>query len=163
MKAGVTRDHILNPRVCTACSDTEFFSRKVDGPGRRGRRDGVRRPRQRLAPGANADAPRRPEEAPTAAASASQEASLTDEERRLNRLIRCPYGQKKVYIRSVIDGQSGDTSKPHIALRCAVMETSAKPTGGYNIVQKDYIEKVCCADYIHCPTYQEFLRRQAKR
>jgi hypothetical protein len=94
---------------------------------------------------------------------APQEISLTDEQKRLNLLIRCPYGQKKVYIRSVIDGQSGDTSKPHIALRCAVMEFVGQAMGGYNIVQKDYIEKMCCADYAQCRAYQEFLRRQAKR
>ena len=30
-------------------------------------------------------------------------------------------------------------------------------------VSDDYIEKVCCADYIQCRAYQEFLRRKAKR
>ena len=87
----------------------------------------------------------------------------SDVRKNLNRMMRCPYGQKKVYIRSVLDGSSGGTSKPVLALRCAVMEYVGQAMGGYNIVMKDHIEKVCCADYLHCQVYQEFLRRKAKR
>ena len=162
LEAGLHRSNIFNPRVCTACTDTEFFTRKVDGPEGGagamafGLRDTVSLRRQLDARRAAVRMRRRQTAAP-------QEISLTDEQKRLNLLIRCPYGQKKVYIRSVIDGQSGETSKPHIALRCAVMEFVGQAMGGYNIVQKDYIEKMCCADYAQCRAYQEFLRRQAKR
>jgi hypothetical protein len=162
LKAGVNRNRIFNPRVCTACSDTEFFSREVDGAaGGAGamafgiRDDGSLR--------AQLDRRRAAQKMRRRQAPAPQEASLTGEEKRLNRLIRCPHGQNKVYVRSVLDGQSDETSKPHIALRCAVMEHVGQAMGGYNIVMKDHIEKVCCADYIHCRAFQEFLRRKARR
>ncbi len=162
LEAGLHRGNIFNPRVCTACTDTEFFTRKVDGPsgGAGAMAFGVREGdslRKQLDTRRAAVRLRRRQTA------APQEISLTDEQKRLNQLIRCPYGQKKVYIRSVIDGQSGETSKPHLALRCAVMEFVGQAVGGYNIVQKDYIEKFCCADYVQCRAYQEFLRRKAKR
>jgi copper oxidase (laccase) domain-containing protein len=162
LKAGVNRNHIFNPRVCTACSDTEFFSREVDGAaGGTGAMafgildDGSFR--------AQLDMRRAAQKMRRPWSPAPQETSLTGEEKRLNRLIRCPHGQNKVYVRSVFDGQSAETSKPQIALRCAVMEHVGQAMGGYNIVMKDYIEKVCCADYLHCRAYQEFLRRKAKR
>ena len=85
-----------------------------------------------------------------------------EEQNRLNRMIRCPYGKKKVYIRSVLDGTSVKTSKPEIALRCAAMAYVGKALGGYNIVSKDYVESVCCGDYPQCETYQELLRRQRR-
>ena len=162
MEAGLLRSHIFNPRVCTACTDTEFFTRKVDGAdgGAGAMAFGIRDTdslRRQLGTRRAAVRMRRQQ------ASAAQEASLTAEEKRLNQLIRCPHGRNKVYIRSVIDGQSDGTSKPELALRCAVMEYVGQAVGGYNIVQKDYIEKVCCADYVHCRAYQEFLRRKARR
>jgi hypothetical protein len=162
MKAGVHRSHIFNPRVCTACSDTEFFSRAINGAagGTGAMAFGIRDEgslRRQLDMRRTAHRMRRQQ------AAAPEELSLTDEQKRLNLLVRCPHGQKKVYVRSVIDGQSAETSKPHIALRCAVMEFVGQAMGGYNIVLKDYIEKVCCADYISCQAYQEFLRRKAKR
>ena len=162
MKAGLHRSHIFNPRVCTACTDTEFFSRKVDGPdgGAGAMAFGIR---DNGSLRAQLDTRRAAVRMRRHRASAAQEVSLTEEEKRLNRLIRCPHGQNKVYIRSVIDGQSDGTSKPQLALRCAVMEYVGQATGGYNIVMKDYIEKVCCADYVHCRAYQEFLRRKARR
>ena len=162
MEAGLHRSHAFNPRVCTACTDTEFFSREVDGAagGTGAMVFGIRDNgslQAQLATRRAAQMARRQQ------AAAPQEASLTEEAQRLNRLIRCPYGQKKVYIRSVLDGSSGGASKPHIALRCAVMEHVGQAVGGYNIMQKDYIEKVCCSDYVKCKAYQEFLRRQARR
>ena len=163
MEVGLNRNTVLNPRVCTACSDTEFFSREVDGAGGGtgaiafGIRD-TGSLKAQLVTRRTAQLARR-----QAAAAVPQEVSLTDEEHRLNRTMRCPYGQKKVYIRSVLDGSSGGTSKPVLALRCAVMEHVGQAVGGYNIVQKDYIEKVCCADYKQCKAYQEFLRRQKRR
>lgn len=159
LKAGIHRSRIFNPRVCTACSDTEFHTRLVDGPnGGVGamvfgiRDDGSLRSQLNVRRGAAKAKPR-------PAAAAPEAESLTDEEKRLNRLIRCPHGHNKVYVRSVFDGQSAETSKPHIALRCAVMEHVGQAAGGYNIVLKDYIEAFCCADYVNCEAYQEFLRR----
>ena len=162
LEAGLHRSQIFNPRVCTSCADTDFFTRQIDGPGggTGAMAFGVR---DSSSLRATLDTRRAAQRMRRQRASAPQEVSLTDEQMRLNRLIRCPYGQKKVYIRSVIDGQSGDTSKPHLALRCAVMEHVGQAMGGYNIMQKDYIEKVCCADYVQCRAYQEFLRRQARR
>jgi len=162
MEVGLNRNTVFNPRVCTACTDTEFFSREVDGAASGagamafGIRDNGSLKTQLVARRAAQVARRQ------AAAAAPQEVSLTDEEHRLNRMMRCPYGQKKVYIRSVLDGSSGGTSEPVLALRCAVMEHVGQAVGGYNIVQKDYIEKVCCADYPKCKAYQEFLRRQKR-
>jgi copper oxidase (laccase) domain-containing protein len=162
LKANIHRSHIFNPRVCTACSDTEFFSRTLDGAatGAGAMAFGIRDDgslRRQL------DIRRVAQKMRRHAAPAPEEVSLTDEQKRLNLLVRCPHGQKKVYVRSVIDGQSAETSKPHIALRCAVMEFVGQAMGGYNIVMKDYIEKVCCADYVNCQAYQEFLRRKSKR
>jgi polyphenol oxidase len=162
LKAGVHRSHIFNPRVCTACSDTEFFSRTIHGAagGTGAMAFGIRddgQLRRQLDMRRVAHRMRRQQ------AAAPEEVSFTDEQKRLNLLVRCPHGQKKVYVRSVIDGQSAETSRPHIALRCAVMEFVGQAMGGYNIVLKDYIEKVCCADYVNCQAYQEFLRRKAKR
>jgi hypothetical protein len=162
LEAGLHRSQIFNPRVCTACADTEFFTQRIDGAGGgtgamafgirdssslrmtlNTRRAALRMRRRR--------------------ASTPQDISLTEEQQRLNRLIRCPHGEKKVYIRSVINGQSAETSKPHLALRCAVMEYVGQAMGGYNIMLQDYIEKYCCADYRQCQAYQEFLRRKARR
>jgi hypothetical protein len=162
LEAGLLRGQIFNPRVCTACADTEFFTRRVDGPdaGIGAMVFGVRDSsslRTSLRMRRAAQRTRRQQTHAT-----PQEVSLTEEQIRLNRLIRCPYGQKKVYIRSVIDGKSDETSKPHLALRCAVMEHVGQAMGGYNIVQKDYIEKICCADYAQCQAYQELHRRKAK-
>jgi copper oxidase (laccase) domain-containing protein len=163
MEAGLNRNQVFNTRVCTACMDTEFFSREVDGAGggAGAMAFGIRDTgslRAQLGARRAAQIQRRQQ-----AAAAPQEVSLTLEERRLNRLMRCPLGQKKVYIRSVLDGSSGGASKPVIALRCAVMEHVGQAAGGYNIVQKDYIEKVCCGDYVRCKAYQEFLRRQGRQ
>jgi copper oxidase (laccase) domain-containing protein len=162
LEAGLHRSQIFNPRVCTACADTEFFTRQIDGPadGTGAMAFGVR---DSSSLRATLDTRRAALRMRRRQSLAPQEASLTEEQQRLNLLVRCPYGQKKVYIRSVIDGQSGDTSKPHLALRCAVMEHVGQAMGGYNIMQKDYIEKICCADYVQCRAYQEFLRRKARR
>jgi hypothetical protein len=164
MKAGLPRGRILNSRVCTACRDTEFFSRTADGA------DGGA---GAVVVGVQADAAfmeqltqRRggmKEQLAVAAAKpqvADETESLMQEERRLNALVRCPYGQKKVYVRSVLDGRSAGASKPEIALRCAVMREMGHAVGGFNIVSRDQIIAVCCGDYIHCPTYQELARRQ---
>jgi len=162
MKAGLPRIRIFNSRVCTACRDTEFFSQTADGTdGGAGavaigvRSDGVfgeqlvqrRASIKQLQPAA-------------AAAPESPEVSLMEEQRRLNALVRCPYGQKKVYVRSVLDGRSAGATKPEIALRCAVMREMGHAVGGFNIVTRDQIIAICCADYAHCPTYQELARRQ---
>ena len=161
-KAGLRRSNIFNPRVCTACTDTEFFTREVDGEagGAGAMAFGIR---DNGALRAQLDVRRAAERVRLPQAAATQEISLSDEEKRLNRLIRCPHGQNKVYIRSLFDGQSAETSKPQLALRCAVMEHVGQAMGGYNILTKDYIERVCCADYLHCQAYQEFLRRKARR
>jgi hypothetical protein len=161
LEAGLHRSQVFNPRVCTACADTEFFTRRVDGPGA-GTGAMVFGVRDSSSLRTSLQVRRAAQKARQHKAQAPQEASLTEEQIRLNRLIRCPYGQKKVYIRSVLDGQSAGKSKPHLALRCAVMEHVGQAMGGYNIVQKDYIEKVCCADYAQCRAYQEFHRRKAR-
>ncbi len=90
MEVGLNRNTVLNPRVCTACSDTEFFSREVDGAGGGtgaiafGIRDNGSLKAQLVTRRAAQLARRQ------AAAAVPQEVSLTDEEHRLNRRDALP-------------------------------------------------------------------------
>jgi hypothetical protein len=171
LRAGVRNDHIVNPRMCTACLDTKFFSRKSQGAWVAAgavaagvRDDGTLeqiRAKRRTVQGA----PARPDPAARNGGSAARAGippSLLEEERRLNRLVRCPYGRNKVYVRSAFDGQSAETTEPVIALRCPILVETRQIKAGYNIVLKKYIEEVCCADYERCRAYREYAKRQGR-
>jgi len=156
--------HILNTRICTACRDSEFFSRAVEGSstGAGALMVGVMDNDGSLAETlrarkARADALERRASRTGQVQAHVAEPSLSEEERRLNSMIRCPYGQKKVYVRSVIVGGSDETTQPAIALRCAVMAHVKITAEGYNIVGKDYIEHYCCSDYEECEAYKAFM------
>jgi len=172
--AGLHRDRIVNPRACTACFETEFFGQEAGGPaagaivlgvGDKKGTLGLRRTklRARMAENATAAAASgRRVGSEREAASGADKSSLLEEEQRLNRMIRCPYGQKKVYVRSVFTGQSAETSEPEIVLRCQVMAYVGQAASGANIVTKEYIEAFCCADYAHCETYRLFSSQQKR-
>ena len=164
LNAGMLRGHITNCRLCTGCMDTNFFSRKIEGSGAAGaivvgiRGDSMleavraaQRAQRAQSPesGTNA-APPSPVNAP----------SLTDEEHRLNKTMRCPYGHNKVYIRFLLTGESTEASKPVLALRCDIMAHVGLAAAGYNIVLVEYIERFCCGGYERCAAYQEFSKRR---
>ena len=88
---------------------------------------------------------------------------LLAEEKRLNKAMRCPHGDNKVYVRCLLTGQADQAGKPEIALRCAVMEHVGQAMGGYNVVDKEYIQDYCCGDYESCTAYQDLLRRRRKQ
>ena len=90
------------------------------------------------------------------------DSSLTEQEHRLNKMMKCPYGRNKVYIRSLLTAGAQDTSEPEIALRCAVMAYVGQAAGGFNVVTQDYIERYCCGDYKRCKAYQEFRKRKRR-
>jgi len=161
--AGVRPARIHNARLCTSCKPFDFYSRLAGGAGSGAgaviigisdrddfssvlirRREHTAERRQKRAEDD----------------SWVDDVSLTIEEERLNRLMKCPYGQKKVYIRSLLTGESTQTSKPELALRCAAMQYVGQARGGYNIVDKAYIEQYCCGDPTQCAAYQEMRRRQ---
>ena len=162
VQAGLRSGNVFNARACNACKDTQFFSRVIDGPSTGAgavvigvKDDGAF---GRMLAARKASAPiraRRRRQEPR-----QRDPGLLEEERRLNAAMRCPHGEKKVYVRSVILGTSNGTTKPRIALRCAIIEHVGQAMGGYNIVDKEYIERVCCGDYEACIAYQEFLRRR---
>ena len=166
LQSGLNGDNILNSRTCTACRDTEFFTRRVDGPaaGANAVLIGVKDD------GAfsNMIAARtaRAAEEPIQHAQEDEngdEPGLLMEERRLNASMRCPYGENKVYVRSLFDGLSDTTSEPVIVLRCDIMQYVGHAGGGYNVVDKDYIEEYCCGDYKACPSYRLFLQQRRRR
>ena len=164
LQAGLRSGNVFNARACNACKDTQFFSRVIDGPSTGAgavvigvKDDGAF---GRMLAARKASAPiraRRRRQEPR-----QRDPGLLEEERRLNAAMRCPHGEKKVYVRSVILGTSNGTTKPRIALRCAIIEHVGQAMGGYNIVDKEYIERVCCGDYESCIAYQEFRKRQRK-
>jgi hypothetical protein len=154
--AGLKRDRIFNPCVCTKCNCFEFYSRTADGPRaganaavigalNRGnfeevlerRREGSAAPRAFAPPAAKVDG------------------SLTEEEKRLNDAMRCPYGRNKVYIRSLLTGTS-QTSAPEICLRCKIIAHVKLAPEGHNVVDKAYIEEYCCGHYEACPAYRKY-------
>jgi len=162
LQSGFRGKNVFNSRTCTACRDTEFFSRLVDGPSAGagavvfGVRDDGSFGRMLAARKANASARgHRARKIPSA-----ETPGLLLEERRLNAAMRCPHGENKVYVRSLLDGRSDRTTKPEIMLRCAVIQHVGQALGGHNIVDKRYIEKYCCGDYEACRAYQEFVRRR---
>jgi len=163
--AGVRDARIHNARLCTSCKPFDFYSRHAGGAASGAgaaiigisdendfasllvrRREHMAERRQRQAEDD----------------SWVDEISLTIEEQRLNSMMKCPYGQKKVYIRSLLTGESTETGKPELALRCAAMQYVGQARGGYNIVDEAYIRKYCCNDPAQCPAYQELRRRQKK-
>jgi len=161
-RSNLRRDNMLNKRVCTACRDSEFFTRIVDGPdaGAGAVMAGVMDPDGAL----SATLHRRKLHAEALARRASRTqqasvdvASLSIEEARLNKAIRCPYGQNKVYIRSVLLGDAGGATQPVIALRCAVIAHVGLANEGHNIVKKDYIEQYCADAFEECEAYKLFM------
>jgi hypothetical protein len=165
LNAGLLRENITSSRLCTGCLDTRFFSRKIEGAEaasgaivigiRGGERFEAVRAEQRAHRAQSLHAVAGKDVLPSVS-----EPSLTEEERRLNRAMRCPYGRNKVYIRSSLDGASRAALKPVLALRCDIMAHVGQAAAGYNIVFKEYIERFCCADCQRCPAYQEFSKRR---
>jgi len=166
--SNIARDHRLNSRICTGCRDSEFFTRAVDGPdcGAGAVLLGVMDPDGGLAKRLTARKiysekilrhKVREREVQMAAP------SLTEEQHRLNREIRCPYGVKKVYIRSVLTGRTSRIpTEPVLALRCAVLAATGLALEGYNIVEKDYIEEYCAGRYEECEAFIAYQRMQGK-
>jgi len=162
MAAGLVRSRILNPRLCTGCRDSEFFTRHVDGPetgagaltagvmDRNGSLVEVVAVRKKRAMIAKKSSRRK---------RAPQAPSLSEEEARLNAAIRCPYGRNKVYIRSEILGGIRGVSEPEIFLRCEVMAVAGLAEEGYNIVPKGYIETYCAGDFEACAAYQAYRKQ----
>jgi len=74
----------------------------------------------------------------------------------LNRRMECFAGRNQVYIQSLILGQ-GRTSKPRIALKCALR----KKFGYKPDVYYEFIRDVCCNDPSACPAHQEFQSRHS--
>ena len=166
LNAGILRSHITNLRLCTGCLDTRFFSRKHDGSGAAAGAIviGIRgdstletvRAEQRAhwAQSRTDAAAGKDDLAPVSAP------SLTEEEHRLNKMMRCPYGHNKVYIRLLLTGGSTEASKPVLALRCDIMAHVGQAAAGYNIVLIEHIERFCCGEYQRCAAYQEFSKRR---
>lgn len=160
---GLDRKRILNPRLCTGCKPFDFYSRHTDGAGaaagamvvgisdRGDFSESLARRRANLAQ----RGPRRED-------AALKEISLSIEENRLNKEMKCPHGRNKVYIRSLLDGTTDQTGEPEIALRCPIMAHVGLLAEGYNILDKDYIEAYCCGDYEECEAYQKFLIEQRR-
>ncbi len=104
LNAGILRSHITNLRLCTGCLDTRFFSRKHDGPGAAAGAIviGIRgdstletvRAEQRAHWAQSGTDAAAGKDAPPPVSTPS----LTQEEHRLNKTMRCPYGHNKVYI-----------------------------------------------------------------
>lgn len=80
--------------------------------------------------------------------------NISQVETSLNRKIQCFAGKNQVYIQSLILG-GGRTSKPRIALKCALR----KKFGLKRDVYYEYIRDVCCNDPSACPAFQEFKSR----
>ncbi len=163
LNGGLRHDNVFNTRICTGCRDLDFFSRAVDGPGAGAgalvlgaKDDGTladKLAKRRAYYGEPSQGVRGLE---------TDDPSLTEEQIRLNEMIQCPYGRKKVYIRSVLTG-SMRTTTPELALRCAAMAHVGLVREGFNIVNKKYIESVCCEDHTQCEAYQRLQRRQKQR
>lgn len=162
--AGILRARIFNPRVCTSCKPFDFYSVSAGGEGAganaivAGTSDagdfGQALARRR----ANAAVHRKPQEKREASL---KEISLSIEERRLNEQMKCPYGNNKVYIRSVLTGDAEEmVEEPVISLRCAIIEHVGLADGGYNIVDKDYVEYYCCGQYQECEAYKRFAEKK---
>lgn len=166
-RSGLRRNRLLNTRICTACRDTEFFSRLVHGPlaGAGALVVGVMDPTGSLAETLERRKARAAAEARRTAKRTRRhldEPSLMAEEKRLNSMIRCPYGQNKVYIRSLLTGTSDETTEPVIAMRCAIIAYVGQAIEGHNIVYKEHIERYCCADYEQCEAYRAFRLKQER-
>lgn len=80
--------------------------------------------------------------------------NLSELEKNLNRHMVCFAGKNQVYIQSLIMGL-GRTSKPRIALKCALRKQFGHPPDVYY----EYVRDVCCGDPTVCPAYQEFKVR----
>lgn len=82
------------------------------------------------------------------------DANLSVLETTLNGKMVCFAGKNQVFIQSMILG-GGRTSKPRIALKCALR----KKFGYTPDVYYEYIRDVCCGDPSVCPAYQEFQQK----
>ena len=162
--SGLLGERIINPRLCTSCKPFDFYSRHVAGAGAGanavaiGVSDAGNFGQVLAQRRANAEAHRkaRPKEDPSL-----REISLSIEEKRLNASMKCPYGQNKVYIRSVLTGSTAHTNEePELALRCAIMQHIGQAEGGHNVVDKAYIEQCCCGDYTQCVAYRKYLEKK---
>jgi len=164
---GILRNRVLNPRLCSSCKPFDFYSVFEGGEGSganaivAGTRDtgnfGEVLARRR----ASAAVYRRTDEKHEASL---KEISLSLEERRLNNQMKCPYGRNQVYIRSVLTGDTDEmVDEPVISLRCAIIEHVGLAEGGYNIVDKEYIEYYCCGRYQECEAYKLFTAEKDRR
>ena len=79
------------------------------------------------------------------------EGNRSELQKQLNRHMVCFAGRNQVYIQSMILG-GGKTSKPRIALKCAIRKQFGHPPNVYY----EYVRDVCCGDPTGCPAYQEF-------
>jgi len=81
-------------------------------------------------------------------------ANLSELETSLNRRMQCFAGKNQVFLQSFVLG-NGRTSKPRIALKCALRKKFGMPPDVYY----EFIRDVCCGDPSGCPAYQQFQRR----
>lgn len=84
------------------------------------------------------------------------DANISQLEQHLNRQMVCFAGKNQVYIRSIIEG-AGRTSKPRVALKCALRKQFGYPQD----VFFEYIRDVCCGDPTSCPAHQEFKAKNS--
>ncbi len=156
---GLVTSRILNPRACTGCRPFDFYSRHSGGEGAGAgaitvgisdHGDFGRVLAQRRAGFMQRETGQDDED------DSLERISLSIEEQRLNKEMKCPYGHNKVYIRTLLDGRT-KLDKPEIALRCPIYEHVGLAAGGYNILDKPYIERYCCGDYEQCAAYRKFM------
>ncbi len=167
VRAKLSRKHIQNVRICTACRDTKYFTRTVDGPdggagailvgvidedGSLARTLTARKARARL----------EEERAALREQGGEDAISLSEEQRRLNKKVRCPFGIKKVYIRSVLTGTM-QTTKPAIFLRCAALAATHTTVKGDKVVDKDHVLAYCADKYPACEAYKTFMALRRRR
>ena len=84
--------------------------------------------------------------------------SLTERQKKLNEMIKCPAGRGQVYLRNLIDPKHR-TDGPQIALRCKIREYL-----GYKncLLGLEEIVITCCKDPMKsCEAYQRFRERSA--
>jgi len=85
-----------------------------------------------------------------------RKANLSELVNRLNAAMKCPAGQGKVFIRSVITG-IGRKTQPRVALRCPVRQAvGLEPHVFYT-----HIRDICCKDPRKCEAIQQY--RKLKR
>lgn len=87
-----------------------------------------------------------------------QQLSLSQQQRELNRCMKCPAGQNQVYVLSRLKS-NGRLKKeaPQLALDCKIRSY----LGWKKKVYVDFIRKVCCDDFkSNCEAYSTFMARR---